>query len=85
MSQLAVGVCHGPGGVMPLVMGVLQFVMEMAGVGILVSHLPALCTRIPAGMSAAGAGVLRGALLVRADPAAARCVSYVVGDSAVVT
>ncbi len=68
---------------MQLAMGVLQFVMKMAGVGIVVSHLPALCTRISMGVSTAGSLVLRCALFLEDDPAGVRRVSFVVGDGAV--
>ena len=76
VSQLAVGVMHAG-------MVVMQFSIVVADVGSVVSHCAALCTRIPAGMSAAGSGALHRRNAPGHGPADVRYVSYVVGDGVV--
>lgn len=80
---VAAGVSHVAAGAMHGGTGVMQFAMAAAGVASVVSHCAPLCTRIPAGVTAAGSAPLHGRNAVVHGPAVERCVSYVVGDSVV--
>lgn len=83
VMYVATGVSRAGSGVMYAGMLVMQCAMEEANAKPVVYHGATLCSRIPAGVSATGSAALHGTSAAGHGSAVARCVSYVVGDGAV--